>query len=130
MRWTPPRPPAVQATAAPAAPERWRLDAGDAAQAVLTIPADTRRERRFEVGCAMLVRCGDDLADAWHEMAVSANGAELWRRRIASSNPGQTDGLDYRFARTVPVGQALRLLVRSACNGVARSRLLIEAEEV
>ncbi|OYU74720.1 MAG: hypothetical protein CFE45_34185 [Burkholderiales bacterium PBB5] len=111
-------------------PERWVKDAGDAAEAVLTIPADARRERRFEIACAFTVRCPDDLAGAWHEMTVLADGAQQWRRRINSSNPGSTDGLDYRFARSLPVGRPLRLTVRCAVRGVARQRLLIEAEEV
>ena len=110
-------------------PERWVKDAGDAAEAVLTIPADMRRERRFEIACALTVRCGDDLADAWHEMTVLADGVQQWRRRIDSSNPGSTDGLDYRFSRSLPVGQPLRLTLRCAVRGVARRHLLIEAEE-
>ena len=104
-------------------------DAGDAAQALLLIPADLQRERRFEIACAMTVRCGDDLDGAWHEMTVLANGALQWQRRIGSHNPGSFDGLDYRFARTLAVGEALRLVLRCACRGVSRQRLLIEADE-
>ena len=110
-------------------PERWAVDAGDAAQALLLIPADLQRERRFEIACAMTVRCGDDLDGAWHEMTVLANGALQWQRRIASHNPGSFDGLDYRFARTLAVGESLRLVLRCACRGVSRQRLLIEADE-
>ena len=112
------------------APERWTVDAGGAAEAVLVIPADPRRERGFEIACAMTVRCGDDLAGAWHEMAVLANGALQWRRRIASSNPGSFDGLDYRFARTLAPGESLRIVVRCACRGVLAQRLLVEADEL
>ena len=111
-------------------PERWVVDAGDAAQALLLIPADLHRERRFEIACAMTVRCGEELEGAWHEMTVLANGALQWHRRIGSSNQGSFDGLDYRFARTLAVGQALRLVLRCACRGVQRQRLVIEAEEV
>lgn len=114
----------------PRQPERWVLDAGDAAEGQLLIPPDAARERRFEIACALTVRCGDDLAGAWHELAVFANGAQQWRRRIASSNPGSFDGLDYRFSRSVPVGEALRVLVRCSVRGVSRQRLLIEADEV
>ena len=117
------------AAAGPVVPERWAVDAGDAAQALLLIPADLQRERRFEIACAMTVRCGDDLDGAWHEMTVLANGALQWQRRIASHNPGSFDGLDYRFARTLAVGEALRLVLRCACRGVSRQRLLIEADE-
>jgi hypothetical protein len=114
---------------ADAGPERWALDAGDAAEAVLVIPPDARRERRFDIACAATVRCGDSLAGAWHEMTVLANGAQQWRRRIASSNPGSEDGLDLHFRRDVPVGEALRLVVRVAVRGVRRHRLRIEADE-
>ena len=110
-------------------PERWVLDAGDAAEAVLNIPADARRERRFQIGCAITVRCPETLQGAWHEMAVFNNSALQWRRRITSSNPGSFDGLDYHFSCSVPVGEALRLLLRSAVHGVARSRSVIEADE-
>lgn len=113
-----------------AAAERWVLDAGDAAEALLVIPADARRERRFEVSVAFSVRCPDDLHGAWHELQVLADGSQLWRRRISSSNAGSSDSLDYRFSRSVPVGQALRVLARGAVRGVARGRLLIEADEV
>ena len=114
----------------PATPERWLLDAGDAAEAVLLIPPDARRERRFEIACALTVRCGNDLDNAWHELVVLANGAQQWRRRIASNNAGSVDGLDYRFSRTLAPGEALRLVLRCAVRGVRRQRLLIEADEV
>ena len=110
-------------------PERWLLDAGDAAEAVLTIPADPQRTRRFEIACAMTVRCGDSPDGAWHEMTVLANGAQQWRRRICSSNPGAFDGLDYRFARTLAPGESLRLVLRLAVRGVQRHRLVLEADE-
>jgi len=112
-----------------AAPERWQRDAGDATEALLVIPADARRERRFEISISLQVRCPIDLQGAWHELWVLADGSQLWRRRIASSNAGSSDSLDYRFARSVPVGQTLKLLARSAVRGVLRQRLLIEAEE-
>ncbi len=111
------------------APERWQLDAGAAAEAVLNIPPDLARERRFDIACTMTVRCGDDLAGAWHEMTVLANGRLQWQRRIASSNPGSSDGLDLHFRHNVAVGEALRLVVRVAAQGVHRQRLLIEADE-
>jgi hypothetical protein len=110
-------------------PERWASDAGDAAEAVLDIPPDLQRERRFEISCAMTVRCPVDLSHAWHELAVLANGAQQWRRRIASSNPGSQDSLDYRFTRQLAVGESLRVVLRCAARGVTRDRLLIEADE-
>ncbi len=110
-------------------PERWTRDGGDAAEAVLDIPPDPLRERRFEISCTMTVRCPDDLTGAWHELAVLTNGAQQWRRRIASSNPGSLDSLDYRFTRPLAVGEALRVVLRCATRGVTRDRLLIEADE-
>ena len=125
--------PSAESPAAPAAgrprPERWVCDAGDGAEAVLVIPPDPQRERRFEIAVAMTVRCGDRLAGAWHELTVLANGAQQWRRRIPSSNPGSFDGLDYRFARSLGPGEALRLVVRCATRGVQRQGLLVEADE-
>ena len=119
----------MKPVAASAAPERWRLDAGDAAEAVLNIPPDAGRERRFDIVCAVTVMGDDDLAGAWHEMTVLANGQLQWQRRIASSNPGSSDGLDVHFCRSVPVGEGLRLVVRTRSHGVRRHRLLIEADE-
>jgi hypothetical protein len=120
---------AVSGTPVGDTPERWQFDAGDAAEAVLNIPPDAARERRFDIACTMTVRCGDDLAGAWHEMVVLANGRLQWQRRIGSSNPGSSDGLDVHFHRHVAVGEALRLVVRVAAQGVRRQRLLIEADE-
>ncbi|CAD5373460.1 conserved hypothetical protein [Rubrivivax sp. A210] len=117
-----------------AASERWTLSAGDVATATLTIPADARRERRFEIACAITVAVPESLlmaaAAPWHQMTVQANGTQLWRRREASHNPGAWDGLDYRFARSVAVGQALRITVAVAAHGVRRRSLVIEADEV
>ncbi len=115
--------------AQPAKPEHWQVDAGDAAQAVLTIPADARRERRFEISCAMTVGLREPQPGAWHQMTVLAGGAQQWQRRVPTQNPGAWDGLDYRFTRTVPVGQALRLVVSVACDGGRRRSLKVEAEE-
>lgn len=117
------------AEAAPAADraERWHVDAGDAALATLHIPADAQRERRFEIACAMTVKVTDG-ATAWHEMTVLANGAQQWKRRITSH--GGVDGLDYRFARSVAVGQSLVLKVSVACRGALRRSLVVEADEI
>lgn len=104
------------------------MNADDATLATLRIPADALRERRFEIACAMTVRVSDDAANAWHEMTVLANGAQQWKRRITSH--ASIDGLDYRFARSVPVGQTLVLKVSVACRGAQRRSLLVEAEEI
>jgi hypothetical protein len=111
-------------------PERWVLNAGDAANATLTIPADAKRERRFEIACAISVSVPEDAQQPSHQMTVLANGAQQWRRRVPSANLGAYDGLDYRFSRRVPVGQALRVTVLVAGTGVRRRSLVIEADEV
>lgn len=112
------------------APEHYLSDAGDAAEAVLVVPPDARRERRFEIACQATLQCGELAPGAWHEVAVYANGALQWRRRVPTHNPGSFDGLDYRFSRSVAVGQALKLLVRVAAQGGARrSRLRLEVDE-
>ena len=113
------------------APERWAAQAADAASATLTIPADLRRERRFEIACAVTVNVPADASNsAWLQVTVQANGTQLWRRRTPAHNPGAWDGLDYRFSRSVPVGQTLRVTVSVAGQGVRRHSLDIEADEV
>ena len=109
-------------------PERWRLDASDAATATLVIPADARRERRFEIACAVTVNVPAAAVEPTLQMSVLANGAQQWRRRAPAHSAW--DGLDYRFARSVPVGQALRITVAVAVAGVRRRSLVIEADEV
>ena len=114
--------------------ERWHIDAGDATTATLVIPADARRERRFEIACAVTVAVPVAVpvaaGEPWLQVSVLANGTQQWRRRAPAHNPGAWDGLDYRFARSVPVGQALRITVAVAGQGVRRRSLVIEADEV
>lgn len=114
----------------PNPPERWTLAGGDAPSATLHIPADARRERRFEIACAVTVHVPEGAPSAWLQVTVQANGAQQWRRRVPAHNPGEFDGLDYRFARSVPVGQALRVGVAVAGQGVRRRSLTIEADEI
>jgi hypothetical protein len=114
----------------PRPPERWAHSVGDAPTATLVIPADAKRERRFEIACAITVAVPSEGSGAWHQMTVQANGAQQWKRRVPSANPGAYDGLDYRFSRSVPVGQALRVAVSVAGQGVRRRSLVIEADEV
>jgi hypothetical protein len=111
-------------------PERWTVSAGDAAQATLVIPADAVRERRFEIACAATVTALVEAVEPWHQMTVQADGEHQWQRRVPSHSPGQFDGLDYRFSRSVPVGRALRITVAVACQGARRRQLVIEADEV
>ena len=115
----------------PPTPERWALATGDAATASLQIPADARRERGFEIACAATVAVPENAAPAaWLQLTVQANGAHQWRRRLPAHNPGEFDGLDYRFSRSVPVGRTLRITVAVAGLGVRRKTLLIEADEL
>ena len=111
-------------------PERWAVQGGDAATATLVIAADAHRERRFEIACALTVAVPADGTEAWYTMTVLANGTQQWRRQSPAHNPGAWDGLDYRFARSVPVGQALRITVSGGGRGVRRRTLTIEADEV
>ena len=113
----------------PARPERWHLDAGDRADALLVVPADARRERRFEISVAMSVRPRAGAREPWHELRVLADGELQWSRRIATDPAGRYDGLDFRFRRSVPVGRELRLQAFVECGGAERLRLVIEADE-
>ena len=124
----------VKSVSAPASAaiklERWALSAADAATATLTIPADARRERRFEIACAATVAVPAEADSPWLQVTVHANGAQQWQRRVPAHSPGAWDGLDYRFSRSVPVGQALRITVNVAGKGVRRRSLEIEADEI
>lgn len=122
-------PHALPARPAVSQAERWAIQGGDAATTTLTIPADAKRERRFEIGCAVTVGVPEDAVTPWLEVTVQANTTLQWRRRADAHNPGAWDGLDYRFRHSVPVGQALRVTVSVRGQGVRRRSLSIEAEE-
>ncbi len=132
MGMSPAKPPvkAPHTRHADQAPERWKAQAGDAATATLSIPADARRERRFEIACAVTVAVPAGAVSPWLQVTVQANGTQQWQRRTPAHNPGAWDGLDYRFNRGVPVGQTLRITVSVAGHGVRRRSLDIEADEV
>jgi hypothetical protein len=70
-----------------------------------------------------------DATSPWLQVTVQANGAQLWHRRVTAQNPGAWDGLDYRFSRSVPVGQTLKVQVSVTGQGVRRRSLDIEADE-
>jgi hypothetical protein len=110
--------------------EHWAADGGDAASTVLTIPADAKRERRFEIAIAVTVGVPADAKEPWLQVTVLANGTQQWKRRTPAHNPGDYDGLDYRFTRSVPVAQALRVQVSVAVGGARRRTLKIEADEI
>jgi hypothetical protein len=122
MKKVPPAPPRRDA-----GPERWRIDAGDADVATLVIPADSFRVRRFEIDCRLVVM---RLADgATHGMRVDVDGALEWTRKAPTENPGQADSMDYHFRRELPVGQPLRIVVKTQARQARRVALVIEAEE-
>jgi len=110
-------------------PERWILNAADAAVATLDIPADALRERSFEISCSMTVRPDADAAAPWHELKIYADGELQWSRRIPTAAAAEFDGLDCRFRRRVAVAHTLRLQAMAECGAGRRLSLLIEAEE-
>jgi hypothetical protein len=62
-------------------------------------------------------------------LTVELNGAREWSRRIPTSNPGQSDSLDFRCRRLVPEGQALRIRAVTQVGQAQRLRLRIDAEQ-
>ena len=114
--------------ATPAA-EQWQVDVGDADVATLHIPPTLARARRFHIDVRFVVQCPAESTAAWHAMTVEVNGQREWSRQIATSNPGQSDSLDYHFRVEVPLGSALRVRALTRVQGAARRRLFIEAGE-
>jgi hypothetical protein len=110
-------------------PERWSLDAGGAAMATLDIPPHATRDRLFDIHCAMTVRLREPLEGAWHRMTVLANGNQEWDRRVATHADSPTDGLEMHFRRRVPVGEGLKIVVKTDVRWAQRQSLVIEAEE-
>ncbi len=110
--------------------ERWCVDAGDADVALLDIPPHLSRTRRFEVDVRFVVQCPEPAGEAWHALTVELDGRQHWSRRIATSNPGQTDSLDFHCRVELPVGAGLRVRALARVGGAARRRQLrVEAEE-
>ncbi len=119
-------------TATPAAPtvdraEHWRLDAGEREVATLDIPAHAQRERHFDVSVTLLVQPAGPRA--WHRLTVLANGSREWQRQVDTDPDGGGDGLEHRFSRVVPTGQALRVVAQTEGHAVRQVRLRIEVEE-
>jgi hypothetical protein len=110
-------------------PEHWSIDAGSAEVALLTIPASLGCDRVFEIDVRFAVRSAADAVDAWHALTVELNGAREWSRRIPTSNPGQSDSLDFHCRRLVPEGQALRIRAVAQVDQALRLRLRIDAEQ-
>ncbi len=114
--------------AALAKPELWRTEVGDAV-AVLNIPGALKRLRTFDIDVSLLVRVPEDHAEAWHALTLEVDGKQQWQRRIASSCPGQTDGLDYHCRVVLEAGPALRIRAVAGTRGAVVQRLQIEARE-
>ncbi|MCE2783078.1 hypothetical protein [Limnohabitans sp.] len=113
-----------------AKPELWRTEVGMGdAVAVLNIPGALQRARTFDIDVSLLVRVPEDHAQAWHALTLEIDGRRQWHRRIASSCPGQTDGLDYHCRVLLEAGPALRIRAVALTRGAVVQRLLIEARE-
>ncbi len=110
-------------------PERWSIDAGDADVALLDVPPAEGRMRRFEIDVRFVVRCPAEAAGAWHAITVELDGRRHWQRRIPTSNPGNTDSLDYHCRVEVPEGAPLRVRALTQVRGAVRQQLRIDAEE-
>ncbi len=110
-------------------PEQRQIDVGDADVATLHIPPLLGHVRRFDIDVRFIVQCPADGNEAWHAMTVEVNGKREWSRQIATSNPGQTDSLDYHLRIELPTGAGLRVRALTRVHGALRQRLLIEASE-
>ncbi len=109
--------------------EQWQVHVGDADVATLRIPPVPDRTRRLHIDVRFVVQCPADGSAAWHAMTVEVNGRREWSRQIETSNPGQTDSLDYHFRIDVAVAAALRVRAMTRVHGAVRRRLVIEAGE-
>jgi hypothetical protein len=110
-------------------PERWGVDAGAAEVARLEIPPHASRGRGFEISVTFqVVWRGDDQAEAWHGLKLLVDGRQQWSRRVPT-HPGPSDSLDYRFRRTVPAGEPLKLVATGEVHRTTRLRLVLTAEE-
>lgn len=113
---------------ASAKPELWRTEVSDPV-AVLNIPGALQRSRSFDIDVSLLVRVPLDFDAPWHELVLEIDGQRQWHRRIPSSCPGQTDGLDYHCRIALEAGAATRIRAVAATRGAVVHQLLIEARE-
>jgi hypothetical protein len=111
-----------------AKPELWRTDVSDPV-AVLNIPGALQRSRTFDIDVSLVVRVPVEFDAPWHELVLEIDGQRQWHRRIPSSCPGQTDGLDYHCRIVLEAGPATRVRAVAATRGAVVHRLLIEARE-
>ena len=110
-------------------PELWRADSAGDAVAVLDIPASLSRSRDFDIDVTLVVNVPVEGMPAWHELNLEVDGRKQWSRRIASSSPGQTDGLDYHCRIHLQAERALRVRALAFTQGAVVSSLFIEARE-
>jgi hypothetical protein len=115
--------------AAASRPEHWRADSAGDSMVVLDIPASLSRHRDFDIDVTLVVNVPEDATQAWHELRLEVDGRQQWSRRIASSCPGQTDGLDYHCRIHLPAERALRVRALAFRRGASVSSLFIEAKE-
>lgn len=109
-------------------PEYWSVDVADADVALLEVPP-ALRPRIFQVDVRCVVRCPVDGA-ASHALTVELDGRRAWSREIATSNPGQTDSLDYQRRVEVDDGAGLRIRAVAKARAAQPVQLRIEAQEL
>lgn len=110
-------------------PEYWRsLSAGESV-VVLDIPASLSHQRDFDIDAMLVVEVPENAISAWHELKLEVDGCKQWSRRINSSCPGQTDGLDYHCRIQLPPERALRIRAVAITRGASILSLIIEAKE-
>lgn len=110
-------------------PEQWRADSAGDSVVVLDIPASLSRHRDFDIDVTLVVNVPADAIQAWHELSLEVDGRKQWSRRIVSSCPGQTDGLDYHCRIHLQAERALRVRASAFTCGASMSSLFIEAKE-
>lgn len=110
--------------------EYWKYDAGTDSVALMVIPGALGRTRTFDLDVTLMVNVPADATDSWHELAVEVDGRQLWMRRIASHNPGETDGLEYHHRLVVEADTDCRVRAKVACQGSRVRSLTLEAREV
>jgi hypothetical protein len=110
-------------------PEHWRADSAGDSVVALVIPASLSRHRVFDIDVTLVVKVPLDGMQPWHELILEVDGRRQWSRRIFSSSPGQTDGLDYHCRVHLEAERALRVRASAAAQGSSVASLLIEAKE-
>lgn len=109
--------------------EHWKYDAGTDSVAALVIPAALGRVRTFDLDATLFVHVLPEASDSWLELTVEVDGKQVWARRIQSSNPGETDGLEYHCRLAVEADADCRLRAKVNCKGARVLSLTLEARE-